>query len=410
MRAIPVLLVIVMMILAVSCKKDNIDPNDPNDPNDTTGTNTSYTQVKGDWNWIGQDFIHIPSNYGIMYQTWQLDGGIYCYWREDIGAQFISRVSFYDGSTWTNLFQDVNADAQMDFAVYNDDLYHFASDVNGSYTLKYTNGVATYIDTANWATYSYSAYLASTGNDLIRMVTDYGRVQGSLTFERWSGTDWVVTDSAITIAGLPFGYPKVIDGTGKVYIMINESSTDRWEIYSYAGTGTLAAVATVTYGIAGGNFAPKIFDYNGNLHIVSSANGATDYQLRTIVEVSSGGAINTVLTVTEPNRFLIEVFPTAQGILYTQGTLYANTLTTLTDIFLMNTGKPKRYNVTIDEASRFAITNQGLGMGMLREGGIYNGGSYFFYTGGLYCLNNAHLGSQLGRAATKVVLAKYNEL
>jgi hypothetical protein len=293
--------------------------------------------------------------------------------------------------------------------LHNNELYQFATDVDGSYTLKFNNGVATYIDTANWPNFTNSAFLASTGNDLIRMVTDYGTVQGNLTFERWNGTDWVVTDSAITINGLPSGYATTHNGTGRIYIMINESATDRWEIYSYAGTGTLVSVATVNYGIAGGGYAPKLFEYNGNLHIVSSANGATDYKLRSISELTSSGTINTVLTVIDPDTFLVEVFPTAQGILYTKGIYYGSVLTTLTDLYLMSSGKPKRYNVTVNEASRAAIASQGLGMGMLREGGIYNGGVYFFYNGSLYCLNNAHLGSQLGVAATKVVLAKYNE-
>lgn len=411
MRGISVLLLMVVMILAVGCKKDNIDPNDPNDPNDTTGTNTTYTQVKGDWNWIGQSYLHIPSNFGIMYQAWPLHGGIYCYWREDIGAQFIARVSYYDGSSWTNVYQDVNADAQIDFAVHNGDLYQFASDVNGSFTLKYNNGVATYIDTANWANFTYSAFLASTGTDLVRMRTDYGAVQDKLTFERWSGTDWIITDSAITINGLPNGYATTYSGTGKMYFMINESATDRWEIYSYAGTGTLAAVATVNYGIGGGGYGPKLFDYNGNLHIVSSANGATDYKLRTIAEVTSSGAINTVLSVTHPDSFLIETYPTAQGILYTRGVLYANTLTTLTDVFLITDGvaKPKRYNVKLDAASANAITNQAQGVGLVGEGGIYDGAAYFYFNGSLYCVGNGHAGSQLGGAATKVYLAKYNE-
>lgn len=398
-----------MTILAVGCKKDDIDPDDNKNPGDTTTiTNPNYTQVKGDWEWIDQGYLHIPSKYGVVYKAWPLHGGIYCYWKEDIGAQYIARVSYYDGATWTNVYQDVNADAEMDFAVHNGDLYHFASDVNGAYTLRYNNGVATYIDTANWARYDHSAYIASTGTDLIRIVTAYAQVQGYLTFETWNGTDWIVTDSAITIAGLPTGYAWTTDGTGKVYIMINESATDKFKIYSYAGAGTLKLAVNVSFGLVG--YQPKIFEHNGVLHILlASTSGLPGRYYRTLITATT--TINTVIDVPTIDSFLVEAYSTPQGIIYTRGTLTSNPLTTLNDIFLLPDGatKPKRFNINLDAASYAAVTAQGKGVGLVGERGIYDGAVYFYYNGQLHCIGNGHAGSQLGGAATQVYMARYNE-
>ncbi len=408
MRALPVLLVTMLLILAVGCKKDNIDPNNPNNPNDTTGTNISYTQVNGAWEWVGKDYLHIPSKHGKVQNAWSLHGGIYCYWVENLGPQRVARVSYFDGSSWTNLYQDVNANAQTEFTVHDGALYQISSSATTVFTIQYNNGTATYIDTSYWATpNTFAAYLGSTGSDLIKVVGPYFGALSNLSFEQWNGTEWVTADSAVAVTPMAQRNINVINGTGKIYILTGQISSQKYELYSYNSTDGLASYAQRTYGSLGAR--PWLFEHQGQLYIMESEVNGTNSKFRTISTISQGGATTPVVDLDSSSKFLIEAFSTPQGIVYTLGFAPNRETTNLRDIMLLNNGTTKRFNVFVDEASQAEITRELVGI--VGERGIYNGARFFYHNGKLHCIGDGHAGvfGNTGEPATKVYLARYNE-
>lgn len=396
------------MILSAGCKKDNIDPDDQNDPNDTSGININYTQVNGAWEWVGKDYLHIPSKHGNVRQAWSLNGGIYCYWIENIGLQFIARVSYYDGTAWTNLYQDVNADAQTEFTVHDGALYQISSSANTVFTIQYSNGAATYIDTSYWASpNTYAAYLGSTGTDLIKVVGPYFGTVNNLSFERWDGNEWATTDSAVRVTPMAQSHLNVINGTGNIYILTGQISGQQYELYSYSNTGSLASFAQLTYGSFGAR--PILFEHQGQLHIMESETNGNSSEFRTISVISQGGAATQVVDLDSSSKFLMEAFSTPQGIVYTLGYSSNGQTTALKDIMLLNNGITKRFNVYVDEASQAEINRELVGI--VGERGIYNGAQFFYHNGKLHCIGDGHAGvfGNTGGAATKVYLARYNE-
>lgn len=399
---------VVVIIISVGCKKDNLDSDDQNNPNDTSGINISYTQVNGAWEWVGKDYLHIPSKHGKVGNAWSIDGGIYCYWVENLGPQRVARVSYFDGSSWTNLYQDVNADAQTEFTVHDGALYQISSSANTVFTMQYTNGALNYIDTSYWASpNTYAAYLGSTGTDLIKVVGPFFGTVSNLSFERWNGNEWEGIDSAVAVTPTAQSYLTVINGTGKIYVLTGTSNGHEYELYSYSSSGSLASYAQLNYGSLSAR--PWLFEHQGELHIMETEPNGTSSKFRTISKISPGGATTTLVDQDSSSKFLVEAFSTPQGIVYTLGVAPNRETINLRDIMLLSNGTTKRFNVFVDEASQAEIARELVGI--VGERGFYIGARFFYHNGKLHCIGDGHVGvfGNTGEPAAKVYLARYNE-
>ncbi len=402
MRAFTILFLVA--VLALGCKKNNVDPDDTKDPNDTTGTSGQYTELKGSWEWIDKEWLHLPSDYGSVKNAFLIDGQPYAIYNVDLGAQVIQKLDYYDGTTWNNITSGGGTGDVNDFAWHQGKLYQVSSSYYGSVVMQIGNQTLVGIDTISTNSYN-TYYLGSTGTSLYRLMCEPAPAD-SLQVERWDGANFVLVGN-IAVDGITFGLPDITveDGDGVIYITVKNVADKTIDIYSYTEGGTISKITSIDYN---GKPRPRVLVHNQELYILEGSNSTnTINRYKTLKRLDETGAATTIVQINVSDLYILEAFSTPQGIIYTQGINFANIASTLTEIMLWNGSSNKRFNIYADSSSADAA---GV-IDLVGAGNIYNGGFYFFYNNQLHTIGNAHAGAagNTGASATKVYFARYNE-
>lgn len=387
-----------LAITLASCNKDNTTTPDGNGGGGNNNNN-STTELSGTWEWIGQEYLHIPSDHGTVRQAFVVNGELYCYWVEDIGAQFLGQLSHYNGSSWTNVYTDINSGSQFNFTTFNNQLYFSANGAQSSAIGYMSGNTVTFIDTlSDYGFYDGWVQVASNGNDLYQFRLTYD-LTDSIELRTWNGTDWN-TPQVFSIDEADRPNLQLLTAGNDIYAITNPIASSDYQVYQLSATGNWSRYATFAYGPLQNK--PIFFTHNSELY-VAEAPDTSDYR-RQLSKVQSGGA-SPVINLTGNNYFL-EAYSTPEGLIYTTASQYTYGINILSGIYRLQNGTTYSYGLLPDTTSAAAAMPV-----TLLGNNIYDGSVFFYYQNQLYALNNAHAGvfGGIGTAATKLALLRYND-